>query len=40
MKEQQSVIEQAAKQGSSEIFGYEEGDYTIDLEEKLEIINF
>lgn len=28
MKEQ-SVIEQAAKQGSIEIFGYEEGDYTI-----------
>ena len=30
MKEQ-SVIEQAAKQGSIEIFGYEEGDYTISF---------
>ena len=28
MKEQ-SVINQAAKQGSIEIFGYDEGDYTI-----------
>lgn len=29
MKEHQSVIEQAAKQGSIKICGYEEGDYTI-----------
>lgn len=29
VQEQQSLIEQAAKQGSIETFGYEESDYTV-----------